>query len=81
MYEIWYGVTSLGFGLLLYIPVNKVIFGMAIGRLQRKEGREAFDEEKAKIRARVSLIAIILSVTFAFIYNKYLMVKFFGVAR
>ncbi len=76
-YVIWYGVTSFILGLLLFFPMRKFMTAMGVNKLQRRENRAATEEEKASIRRRASLYAAIISVTFAFLYNKVIMFKYF----
>ena len=79
MYEIWYGITSIIFGALLFIPMRKIIYSMAYNRYTSKNKKEPTDEQAKAIKKRSDLIAGILSITFAFIYNKVVMFKYFGV--
>lgn len=75
---IWYAVSSIILGLLLYFPVRRFIYAISINRLQRKENREATEKEKSEIRKRANLIAAVIAFTFAFLYNRVLMAKYFG---
>lgn len=78
MYTVWYGVTSLIFGILLFFPVRKLMLAVSVNRLQRKENREATVEEKARLKKKVTPIAAAIAVTFAFIYNKVILLKLVG---
>lgn len=78
MMVIWYGATSFLLGLILFFPTRKFISAIAINKLQRKENREATAEEMAAIKKRTTYIAAIVAFTFAFIYNKFVMFKYFG---
>lgn len=80
MYTVWYGATSLVFGILLFFPVRKLMLAMSINKLQRRENREATEEEKARLKKKVTPIAAAIAVTFAFIYNKVVMLKLMGPA-
>jgi hypothetical protein len=75
---IWYGITSVLLGLILFFPTRKVISSIAINRLQRKENREATAEEVEKIRKSATVYAAFVAFTFAFLYNKFVMFKYFG---
>lgn len=75
---IWYGATSFALGLLLFFPTRKLISSIAINRFQRKEDREATAEEAVAIRKRATYIAAVVALTFAFIYNRVIMFKYFG---
>ena len=73
----WYGVTSFIFAALLFFPVRKLLLAININRIQSKNKRAITEEEVEILKKKVNVIAAILSVTFAFFYNKYMMVKFF----
>lgn len=73
----WYGVTSFIFAVLLFFPVRKLLLAININRIQSKNKRAITEEEVEILKKKVNVIAAILSVTFAFFYNKYMMVKFF----
>ncbi len=75
---IWYGLSSFIFGLLLFIPTRKLILAMSINRIQRRTQKELTAEELAKLKKKVTIIAAVVSLTFAFIYNRVLMFKYFG---
>ncbi len=74
----WFGLSSLVFGIVLFFPVRKVMLAMNINRVQRKLKREVTDEEREVLRRKVTVWAAGLSVTFAFLYNRYLFFKFFS---
>ena len=48
-----------------------------INRIQAKNKRPITEEELQVLRKKVNVIAALIAVTFAFFYNKYMMVKFF----
>ena len=48
-----------------------------INRIQNKNKRAVTEEEVQALRKKVNIIAAIISVTFAFFYNKFMMVQFF----
>ncbi len=75
---IWYGMTSVVFGVLLYFPLRKFMLSLAINRNQKKLNRDLTDEETEKLRKKVYIIAAAVAVTFAFFYNKVIMVRFMG---
>ena len=78
METVWYGATSLIFGILLFFPVRKLMLSMSINKLQRRENRAATDEEKERLRKKITPIAAAITVTFAFIYNQLLIQKLMG---
>ena len=73
---IWYGVSSLVFGLLLFIPLRKLMLAMNVNRQQRKLNRELTAEERASLNRKLTILAAAIAVTFAFFYNKFLFLKF-----
>ncbi|NOX19859.1 MAG: hypothetical protein GXO99_01150 [Nitrospirae bacterium] len=75
---IWYGVSSFIFGLLLFFPTRKLILAMSVNRIQRRTQREITAEELEKLKKKVTIISAIISLTFAFFYNRVLMFKYFG---
>ena len=78
---IWYGLSSFIFGLLLFIPTRKLILAMSINRIQRRTQKELTAEELTRLKKRVTIIAVVVSLTFAFLYNRVLMFKYFGGVR
>ena len=64
-------------GVLLFFPVRKLILNMNINRLQSKLNRNITEEELASLKKKVIIVAAIISVTFAFLYNKIIVIKFF----
>lgn len=77
MLTFWYGITSFLFAAVLFFPVRKLLLSININRIQAKTKRALTEEELQVLRKKVNVIAAIISVTFAFFYNKYMMVKFF----
>ncbi len=77
MITFWYGVTSFLFAAVLFFPVRKLLMSININRIQNKNKRAVTEEEVQVLRKKVNVVAAIISVSFAFFYNKYMMVKFF----
>ena len=77
MLTFWYGLTSFLFAAVLFFPVRKLLMAININRIQAKNKRAITEEEMQGLRKKINVIAAIISVTFAFFYNKYMMVKFF----
>jgi hypothetical protein len=78
MHTVWYGISSLVFGVILFFPVRKVMLATSINRLQRRENREATEEERERLKKKVTPWAAAVSVTFAFVYNQFILLKFVG---
>ena len=77
MLTFWYGLTSFLFAAVLFFPVRKLLLAINVNRIQAKNKRVVTEEELAILRKKVNVIAAIIAVTFAFFYNKYIMLKFF----
>ena len=78
MITFWYGITSFVFAALLFFPVRKLLMGLNINRIQNKNKRAVTEEEVLVLRKKVNVIAAIISVTFAFFYNKFIIMQFFS---
>lgn len=76
MISFWYGVTSFIFAAVLFFPVRKLLMSININRIQNKNKRAVTEEEVLALRKKVNIIAAIISVTFAFFYNKFMIVQF-----
>jgi hypothetical protein len=77
MITIWYGVTSFIFGILLFFPVRKLLLSLNINRHQAKTNKSITPEELEALKKKINIIAAILSMSFAFFYNKFMIVKYF----
>jgi hypothetical protein len=80
MAELYYGITSFILGLALFFPLRKFMLASSANRFARKEKRQPTDEEMAALRKRTTILAAVIAITFAFFYNKFIMMKFFGTA-
>ena len=78
VYTAWYGISSLLFAIVLFFPMRKLILAINVNRHQRKMRRAITEEEQDNLRKKVTVVAAVLAVTFAFLYNKFLFVKFMG---
>ena len=72
---IWYGLTSLLLGIVLFFPLRRLMVAMNVNRLQRKLNRELTAAERERIHRKLTILAAAISVTFAFLYNKVLLLK------
>ena len=77
MLTLWYGITSFLFAAVLFFPVRKLLMAININRIQAKNKRALTEKEMQVLKKKVTVIASIIAVTFAFFYNKYMMLKFF----
>jgi hypothetical protein len=78
LYELWYGISSIVLGALLFIPMRKIIYAMTYNRFVAKKKKQPTDAEAQKMQKRCNIIAAIASITFAFLFNKFMMFKYFG---
>ena len=78
MLTIWYGVTSFIFGILLFFPVRKLLLSLNVNRHEAKTKKPIEPEELEALKKKVNIIAALLSMTFAFFYNKFMIVKYFN---
>ncbi len=74
----WYGVSSFIFGLVLFFPLRKFLYALSANRSTAKLKRQLTEEEAEKLKRKSYIIAGIIAVTFAFIYNKIIMIRFMG---
>jgi hypothetical protein len=80
MLTIWYGFSSVLLGILLFFPVRKFILSLNINRHQSKMNRKITADELEALQKKVTVIASVISVTFAFFYTKLVLIKFFAPA-
>ena len=72
---LWYGLSSLVFGVVLFFPLRKLMVALGTNRQQRKLNRELTDQERENLNRKLSILAAAIAVSFAFFYNKYLFMK------
>ena len=75
---IWYGITSVILGVILYFPARKMIYYMMANRLQAKLKRALTEEELARVQRKAYVTAAAVAITFAFIYNRFIMRNVLG---
>ena len=75
---LYYGITSIVFGVLLFFPVRKLILAVNVNRHQRKTGRAITEEEREILTKKVTVVAALVAITFAFLYNRFLLAKLFA---
>jgi hypothetical protein len=78
MSELYYGLTSFLLGVILFFPLRKFMLAMSANRFARREKRSPDEEEMEALKKRNTILAAIIAMTFAFFYNKFVMLKFFG---
>jgi len=80
MLTLWYGFSSVLLGIALFFPVRKFILNLNINRFQSKMNREITVAELALLKKKITVLAAIISVTFAFLYNKIVFLNFIAPA-
>ena len=75
---LWYGLSSVILGIVLFFPARKLLLAMAINRHQRKVQRPIDADELEILNKKMTVTAAVVAVTFAFVYTRYLMARFFG---
>ncbi len=75
---VWYGLSSFLLGLLLFWPLRKMMLSLSLSRYRQKTQGDIGEEALGKLQQRVSLIAAIVAMTFAFLYNRFVMLRYFG---
>jgi len=76
MITFWYGTTSFLFAAVLFFPVRKLLLAINVNRIQNKNKRAVTEEELVILKKKVNVVAAIISVSFAFFYNKFMIVQF-----
>ena len=56
----------------------KLMLAMSINRHQRKVERPVTDEERETLKKKITPLAAAIAVTFAFVYNKFILLRFLG---
>ena len=67
MLYFWFSVIVLA--VLLFFPVNKLVWVLSVRRLQRKLERELSPEELQGQRNRAYFVALLLVLPFSFLFN------------
>jgi len=80
MLTIWYGFSSVLLGIILFFPVRKFILNLNVNRFQSRMNRQITIDELALLRKKITVIAAVISVTFAFLYNKIVFLNFIAPA-
>ncbi len=66
---LWYWGTSLLLAGLLFFPASKLVGVIAVRRLERRMGHASDEAERQRVLRRARLIAGVLAITFAFLFN------------
>ena len=65
----YYLISVIILALLLYYPVNKMIFVLSVRRLERRIGKQLNDDQKNGQLKRSRFISIILILCFSCLFN------------
>ena len=66
---VWFWITTWLLAVLLYLPVHRLIWVMRVRRLEARTGNKPTDEEVEALRLKTRIIAGIIVVTFAYLFN------------
>ena len=77
-YVAWYGLSSFLLGFVLFWPLRKLMMAISVNRYQRQTQAAISEEALDKLRHKMSLIAAVIAMTFAFLYNRFVMMQYFG---
>ena len=69
MLNSYYVISVIILALLLYYPVNKMIFVLSVRRLERRIGKQLNDDQKNGQLKRSRFISIILILCFSCLFN------------
>ena len=69
----WYVATSVVLALLLYLPMSRLIRVLGMRRLREKAGRPVTEADEQAQRRRARVLAALIAVAFAFVYNRVLL--------
>ena len=69
MLNSYYLISVIILALLLYYPVNKMIFVLSVRRLERRIGKQLNDDQKNGQLKRSRFISIILILCFSCLFN------------
>lgn len=72
----YYLATSIIFGVVLFFPVRSFILAINVNRHQRKVKRSVTEEEREVLKRKVTPWAAFIAVSFAFLYNKFILANF-----
>ena len=74
---IWYWVSSIGLGALLFRPAKKFILSQRLTRTARKLDRQLTEDEIQDLEKRTIPMAAVIVITFSFLFNSVIMNKYF----
>ncbi len=75
---LYFGVSTVVLAALLFIPASKLIWVLSVRRLERKGGRALNEAERQGQKTRARVIAVVLCVVFAALFNGQLLGMFAG---
>lgn len=66
---IWYWGTTVVLAIALYFPVSRFVWVKRVRRLEKGLGRESTEEERYAVKYKTRLIAALIAVSFAYLFN------------
>ncbi len=74
---LWYWLSTLILAGLLYKPVQRLIVVRRIRKIEKELKRETTPEEREAVKRKAIPLVVVIVMTFAFIFNKVLMGRFY----
>ena len=65
----WFWITTWLLAILLYFPVHRLIWVMRVRRLEARTGSKPTDEEVETLRVKTRIVAGLIVLTFAYLFN------------
>ena len=66
---VWFWATTAILAFALYFPANRLIWVMRVRRLEKSLARGATEEERDEVKRKTRLIAAVLVIGFAYLFN------------
>lgn len=70
--SVYFLASVLVLGIMLSVPVTRMIWTLSVRRIQFRENRTLNEEELQGQRNRARVIAVVLSMGFSYLFNLYL---------
>jgi len=67
---LWFWGTTLVLAVALYFPVHRMIWVVRVRRAERQSGKPLSEAEREDMRRRSRMVAGIITICFAFLFNK-----------
>ncbi len=71
---VWFWGTTAVLAVALYFPVHRLIWVVRVRRAERQAGKTLSEAEREELRRGTRLIAAVITIGFAFLFNRTLVV-------